>query len=230
MAVILPIKTTQADAFVRLGFLMNNFVVLAAATAAAAPRLALNEPVSSVVFPAVRASPGAADRQLELALETGHGGGRQAERRRLMSVFVMNAGASAEAADVVEAQLRPAIPRLKRIDALDAIGKPSFNSASRPFVILALGHDKPELSGLVDDLISRNTNVFFLVVSDDISAKDYKRLIQLGNAGLGGRDRTPARSPRRPSSRGRRRPRRLFRGRLWSLSSLARAAWAIRRW
>ncbi|MBV9287416.1 MAG: hypothetical protein JO288_06270, partial [Hyphomicrobiales bacterium] len=99
-----------------------------------------------------------------------------------MSVYIMPAGGSPDAAEAVERQLKPAIPGLKRIEAVDDIGKPSFNGTSRPFVILALGADKHELAGLVDDLISRNTNVFFLVVSNDVSAKDYKRLIQSGNA------------------------------------------------
>ena len=99
-----------------------------------------------------------------------------------MSVFIMNAGAAPEAVDAVEAQLRPAIPGLKRIETVENIGKPSLNGGGRPFVILAMGNHGRELSEPVDDLISRNTNFFFLVVSDDISAKDYKRLIQYGNA------------------------------------------------
>jgi pilus assembly protein CpaE len=94
----------------------------------------------------------------------------------------MPAGASAAAVEVVERQLRPAIPSLKRIAAVEDIGKPTFNGGARPFVILAMDAEKHEIAGLVDDLIGRNKSVFFLVISDDVSAKDYKRLVQHGNA------------------------------------------------
>jgi pilus assembly protein CpaE len=42
--------------------------------------------------------------------------------------------------------------------------------------------DKQGMAALVDGVISRHRTVFFLVVSDDISARDYKLLIQFGNA------------------------------------------------
>src|SRR5271166_656988 len=56
-----------------------------------------------------------------------------------MSVYIMNAGASPESVDAVEAQMRPAIPGLKRIETVDSIGKPSLNGGGRPFVILVIG-------------------------------------------------------------------------------------------
>ena len=99
-----------------------------------------------------------------------------------MSVYLLPAGGSPEAVEAIERQLKPEIPGLKRIEAVDDISKPSFNGGGRPVVILAMGQEKHELPGLIDRLVSRNTNVFFLVVSDDVSAKDYKQLIQCGNA------------------------------------------------
>jgi pilus assembly protein CpaE len=101
-----------------------------------------------------------------------------------MSVYILKAGGSGDALDVIEKQLQPAIPGLKRIGSIDDIGKPSFKSGGgRTFVILVAGSvDKPDLGSLVDVVIGRHRNLFFLVISDDISARDYKQLIQFGNA------------------------------------------------
>lgn len=100
-----------------------------------------------------------------------------------MSVYILKTGGSAEALDSIEKRLEPAIPGLKRIGSVDDIGRPSFKSGGRAFVILVAGSaDKQDLAMLVDTAISRHRNVFFLVVSDDISARDYKHLIQFGNA------------------------------------------------
>lgn len=100
-----------------------------------------------------------------------------------MSVYILNAGQSGEALDAVERLLEPAIPGLKRIGSVEDIGKSSFKSGGRAFVILvASSADKQDLAALADGVISRHRTVFFLVVSDDISARDYKHLIQFGNA------------------------------------------------
>lgn len=100
-----------------------------------------------------------------------------------MSVYILNAGQSGEALDAVERLLEPAIPGLKRIGSVEDIGKSSFKSGGRAFVILVAGSaDKRDLAALADGVISRHRTVFFLVVSDDISARDYKHLIQFGNA------------------------------------------------
>ncbi len=100
-----------------------------------------------------------------------------------MSVYILNAGQSGEALDAVERLLEPAIPGLKRIGSVEDIGKSSFKSGGRAFVILVAGSaDKQDLAALADGVISRHRTVFFLVVSDDISARDYKHLIQFGNA------------------------------------------------
>ena len=100
-----------------------------------------------------------------------------------MSVYILNAGQSGEALDAVERLLEPAIPGLKRIGSVEDIGKTSFKSGGRAFVILVAGSaDKQDLATLADAVISRHKNLFFLVVSDDISARDYKHLIQFGNA------------------------------------------------
>src|ERR1700691_6720359 len=100
-----------------------------------------------------------------------------------MAIYLTQEGGDETQADEIEGKLKSAIPELKRVPSVEAIDPKSVNGAERSIVVLAA----PAPQGAnVDDLIDvvrrHPRNLFFIVVGGDISARDYKRLIQSGNA------------------------------------------------
>ena len=85
--------------------------------------------------------------------------------------------------DEIEDKLKSTIPDLKRVSRVEDIDQRSVNGAERSIVVLVAATPK---HANVDDLIEvvrrHPRNLFFIVVGGDISAQDYKRLIQSGNA------------------------------------------------
>ena len=85
--------------------------------------------------------------------------------------------------DEIEGKLKSTIPDLKRVPSVEDIDQRSVNASDRSVVLLVATN--PELAN-VDDLIDvvrrHPRNLFFIVVGGDISARDYKRLVQSGNA------------------------------------------------
>ena len=100
-----------------------------------------------------------------------------------MAIYLTQGGGDETQVDEIEGKLKSAIPDLKRVSSVEAIDPKSVNGAERSIVILAAA--APEGAN-VDDLIDvvrrYPRNLFFIVVGGDISARDYKRLIQSGNA------------------------------------------------
>ena len=100
-----------------------------------------------------------------------------------MAIYLTQEGGDETQADEIEGKLKSAIPELKRVPSVEGIDPKSVNGAERSIVVLAA----PASQGAnVDDLIDvvrrHPRNLFFIVVGGDISARDYKRLIQSGNA------------------------------------------------
>ncbi len=99
-----------------------------------------------------------------------------------MSVYLLSAGADGKTLDELEQKLKPAIPELKRIDRIEDIGKPSIKSGERSFVMLAAPAAEQDFARLVDTVNRNHKDLFFIAIGGEISARDYKRLIQSGNA------------------------------------------------
>jgi len=100
-----------------------------------------------------------------------------------MTIYLVQGGDRGARADEVERKLRPTIPDLKRLASLEDIAGSSIDGAERLNVVLVAA--APENGGVQNliDLVSRHRrNVFFVIIGGDISAQDYKRLIQSGNA------------------------------------------------
>src|SRR6202045_1698940 len=100
-----------------------------------------------------------------------------------MTIYLTHRGGDEAQVDEIEGKLKSTIPDLKRVPSVEAIDPKSINGADRQIVLLAAA--APEGAN-VDDLIDvvrrHPRNLFFIVVGGDISARDYKRLIQSGNA------------------------------------------------
>jgi pilus assembly protein CpaE len=100
-----------------------------------------------------------------------------------MTIYLTHRGGDDAQVDEIEGKLKSTIPDLKRVPSVEAIDPKSVSGADRSVVLLAAA--APEGAN-VDDLIDvvrrHPRNLFFIVVGGDISARDYKRLIQSGNA------------------------------------------------
>ena len=99
-----------------------------------------------------------------------------------MPNYLLNAGGDDRALEDIERRIRLAIPDLKRVASFEDIAKPSLREGTRSIAIVlapAAATDFPELVGRIG---KRKKDVFFVVVGGDLSARDYKLLMQTGNA------------------------------------------------
>ena len=100
-----------------------------------------------------------------------------------MTIYLTQGGDDETKVDEIEGKLRSTIPDIKRVPRVEDIDPKSVNGAERSIIILAAAAPQ---GANVDDLIEvvrrSPRNLFFIIVGGDISARDYKRLIQSGNA------------------------------------------------
>jgi pilus assembly protein CpaE len=99
-----------------------------------------------------------------------------------MPVYLLNADGDEGALVEIEQRIKPAIGDLKRVTRIEDIGAPSLRGAARSIAIVAAPPAGKRLAGLIDIVNKRQKEVFFIVVGGDLSARDYKQLIQSGNA------------------------------------------------
>jgi len=100
-----------------------------------------------------------------------------------MTIYLLQRGADGTRADEVERKLKSTIPDLKRVPGLEGIRETVTDGPERFVVVLVAA--RPETGDVQNliDFVNRNPrNLFFIVIGGDISAQDYKRLIQSGNA------------------------------------------------
>jgi pilus assembly protein CpaE len=100
-----------------------------------------------------------------------------------MTIYLTHGGGDQAKVDEIQGKLKSTIPDLRRVPSVEDIDRRSVNGAERSIVVLVAAIPK---HASVDDLIEvvrrYPRNLFFIVVGGDISAQDYKRLIQSGNA------------------------------------------------
>ncbi len=100
-----------------------------------------------------------------------------------MTIYLTQGGDDGARADEIEDKLRSAIPDLKRIRTVEDIDQGSDDSERRSIVLLVPAAAKnTNVDNLIADVRRHPRNVFSIIVGGDISAGDYKRLIQSGNA------------------------------------------------
>jgi pilus assembly protein CpaE len=100
-----------------------------------------------------------------------------------MAIYLTQRGGDETRVDEIEGKLKSTIPDLKRVPSVEAIDPKAVNGAERSIVILAAASRMgPNVDELIDAVRRSPRNLFFIVVGGDISASDYKRLIQSGNA------------------------------------------------
>jgi pilus assembly protein CpaE len=100
-----------------------------------------------------------------------------------VTIYLTQGGDDERRVDEIEGKLRSTIPNLKRVSRVEDIDQRSVNGAERSIVLLvAAAPEHANVDDLIDVVRRSPRNLFFIVVGGDISARDYKRLIQSGNA------------------------------------------------
>lgn len=98
-----------------------------------------------------------------------------------MTIYLMQGGDDGTRLDEIEQKLKSTLPDLKRT-SLEDVDEIQINGAERPVVALVAAPGMGNLQNLIDVVSGHPRNIFFIVIGGDISARDYKRLIQSGNA------------------------------------------------
>jgi pilus assembly protein CpaE len=100
-----------------------------------------------------------------------------------MAVYLLSADLDAQRTGTLERELRAAIPNLIKIDALEAAlhgpqppGGPSY------VLLLAPPRDSASLEKIVEIAPRYRDRIFFVLISDEISASQYKSLLRTGGA------------------------------------------------
>jgi pilus assembly protein CpaE len=100
-----------------------------------------------------------------------------------MTIYLTQGSGDESLVDEIEGKLKSTIPDLKRVPSVEAIDPKSANGADRSIVLLAAAAPKgANVDDLIDVVRRHPRNLFFILVGGDMSARDYKRLIQSGNA------------------------------------------------
>jgi pilus assembly protein CpaE len=100
-----------------------------------------------------------------------------------MAIYLTQGGDDETKVDEIEDRLKSAIPDLKRVSRVEDIDQKSVSGAERSIVVLvAAALEGANIDDLIDVVRRHSRNLFVIVVGGDISAQDYKRLIQSGNA------------------------------------------------
>jgi pilus assembly protein CpaE len=98
-----------------------------------------------------------------------------------MSVYFHSAEFDLARIGGIEKRIRTAIPDLIRIRAVDEIARKNLNRPHDPdyLLIVSFGNDVDLVSQLAD-AASGHDGLFLILISDEISATDYKRLARTG--------------------------------------------------
>ena len=93
-----------------------------------------------------------------------------------MPVFLLAGDAASDRLEDLERRLRAKLPGLRTVDRIEEVGRADGGPAC---VIVPVGPEAPS-SRLARMEVARRGSPFFVFVSDDIPASDYKRLVQAG--------------------------------------------------
>jgi pilus assembly protein CpaE len=101
----------------------------------------------------------------------------------MMTIYLMHGNEDGTRVDEIEGKLKSMIPDLKRVPNLEDIDEISIDGLERSIVVLVAAAPKiGNVENLIDVVSRHSRNIFFIVIGGDISTRDYKRLIQSGNA------------------------------------------------
>jgi pilus assembly protein CpaE len=101
-----------------------------------------------------------------------------------MPTYFLNTDPDAEKAAQIESKIRELIPDLTAIASFEAVAQNITRNSSEPVYILIMtpARDWQQLDRLVEIATRHRQHIFFILISDEISASDYKRLVRTGGA------------------------------------------------
>jgi pilus assembly protein CpaE len=97
-----------------------------------------------------------------------------------MTIYLTQGGGDEAKVDEIEGRLKSTIPDLRRVSSVEDIDR--RNSDRSIILLVATPPNDANVDDLIDVVRRHSPNLFFIIVGGDISARDYKRLIQSGNA------------------------------------------------
>jgi pilus assembly protein CpaE len=101
-----------------------------------------------------------------------------------MSIYLLNSGVGEDKIQEIEGRLKAALPDLRTIQGVQEIERRAAGKAADPvFVLVAAPSAHSEYFEKLINIVTRYRGLFFFIlISHEISATDYKRLIQSGGA------------------------------------------------
>jgi pilus assembly protein CpaE len=101
-----------------------------------------------------------------------------------MKTYLLSPGGANGQIDAVEAKLRGIIPDLRKIKGIEDIAEEISRKAAERIVVIFLSPSLPAdgINNIINISMRYRDKVFFILVTNEISANDYKRLIRSGGA------------------------------------------------
>lgn len=100
-----------------------------------------------------------------------------------MAIFLYRPESQSDAIAAIEKRIRAAVPNLTRVAAIgDFARRPADTAATDYLLVAALEADATLLSQVADAATLCRDNGFVILISAEISASDYKRLLRTGAA------------------------------------------------
>jgi pilus assembly protein CpaE len=101
-----------------------------------------------------------------------------------MAIYLLNSGPDAQQIDQLERRVRHALPDVMRVDSIAQIATEQARSPEEPAYILiaAPARDRQRFAEVLKLAGSRRDSLFFILVSEDLTASDYKALTRTGRA------------------------------------------------
>jgi pilus assembly protein CpaE len=100
-----------------------------------------------------------------------------------MAIYILNADSDGEGAGQLEQRLQAAIPDLVRIAKIeDVLGGPKPSDGQNCLLLIAPSREAANPERLAAVAARYRDRIFFVLISDEISASEYKALIRTGGA------------------------------------------------
>lgn len=101
-----------------------------------------------------------------------------------MQIYFLGSGLDPARILNLENLIKGSIPQLTKIDKLEDINSSLFKGANEPVYVLFAGPsgDKGFLDEFIETVERFRRQIFFVLIGDEISAADYKRLLRTGGA------------------------------------------------
>jgi pilus assembly protein CpaE len=101
-----------------------------------------------------------------------------------MATYFLSLDADVDRVRIIEQKVRSVVPDLVRLKRMDDVAQAtSEGSRGRSYVLVAGSPNNSSFFGKFLDLATRyRDRIYFILISDDIPANDYKRLVRTGGA------------------------------------------------